>query len=215
LRSTSFQAGEVIAEVGRPRRWVVCPVSGLVSARAVLSDGRQLECALVGKNNAAGLTAALGGGVAQTHVVCLTPVTAWTVPMGAFQAALQADPVVARMAKRFSDAQVQYTLAVGVCNAMHSLNERAARWLCLARDLDGPEIRAPQEEVAHSFGVQRSALNPVLQRMQADRLVALGRARIEVRDPQALRRLACGCVSTLETAIRPELWDAQRDGGLS
>jgi len=205
LSPASYRAGDVLGEPGQRRDRVIFPTSGLISTRAVLESGHELEAGLIGRNNASGAPAAMGTGVALLRTVCLTDVHAWNIPMPRLQAAMRSALVIDVQVKRFSEAQIGYMLQVGICNAMHPLEQRLARWLTITADLlDGPEIQTPQEELAKGFGVQRSALNPLLQRLKAESLLDIGRGRLLIRDASRLRKRACECTPSLQRAMRVE-----------
>ena len=205
LSPAVYRAGDVLGEPGHRRDGVIFPVSGLISMRAVLESGHELEAGLVGRNNASGAPAAMGTGVALLRNVCLTDVHAWTIPLARLQAAMRSAPVIDAQVKQFSEAQIRYMIQVGICNAMHPLEQRLARWVTVAADLlDAPEIPTPQEELAKVFGVQRSALNPLLQRLKAEALLDVGRGRLLIRDASRLRKRACECTPSLQRAMRVE-----------
>ena len=205
LRSASYLPGEVLSEPGQTRERVIFPISGLISMRAVLESGHELEVGLIGRNNASGAPAAFGTGVALLRSVCLTHVHAWHIPLARLQMAMRSTSAIDAQVKRFGEAQILYMIQVGVCNAMHPLEQRFARWVSIAADLlDGPDIQAAQEELAKVFGVQRSALNLVLQRLKAESLLDLGRRRLLIRDPVRLQNRACECTRSLRRAMRVE-----------
>jgi CRP-like cAMP-binding protein len=115
---------------------------------------------------------------------------------------MQLLPSLERQLKLFCIAQMGYGVHVGVCNAMHSSEQRLARWLVNAADLlGGSEIRLPQEELASVLGLQRSAVNPALQKLKTESLIDIGRGRILVVDPERLRRRACECHPALRRAL--------------
>jgi CRP-like cAMP-binding protein len=193
LKQVSFKASTVVCEPGVKRDIVIFPVSGLISSRAVLASGHQLECGLIGRTNLSGAVAARGDGVGMTRVVCLTDVHGWAMPLSRLRAAMS-EPRIEAQVLRFAGAQILYTVNVGICNAMHGADQRLARWLSNAiMLLDSTEIRVAQEELAQSLGIQRSALNPILQRFKAEGLIDLGRGRLLVRDQQGLQQRSCGC----------------------
>ena len=205
LSLASYRAGDVLGEPGHRRDSVSFPVSGLISMRAVLGSGHELEAGLIGRNNAAGAPAAMGTGVALVRNGWLTDVHALNIPLARLQLAMRSVPVIDAQVKRFSEAQIFYMIHVGICNAMHPLEQRLNRWLAIAADLvDGSEIRAAQEELAKAFGVQRTALNPLLQRLRAESLVDLGRGRLLIRDASRLRRRGCECTQSLQGAMHVE-----------
>jgi len=109
---------------------------------------------------------------------------------------------VERELKVFSFAQMGYAVHGGVCNAMHNAEQRVSRWLTTAADLLGrAEIRLSQEELAHGLGLQRTALNPTLQRLKAEGLVEVARGRIDILASDQLKQRACECSQMLRRAL--------------
>src|SRR5207253_8820353 len=88
-----------------------------------------------------------------------------------------------------------------VCNAFHSIPERAARWLLHAQDRAGDRIELTQEAFAGLLGVQRTTVNAVVQTLQGESLITTGRGVIRVSDRAGLKRRACECYQRLQDHI--------------
>lgn len=181
---------------------VYFPTYGLISARAILASGHQIECSLIGRTSAVGVTATVGFHSALTRYVCLTDGHAWSIPLPKLLAAMRASELVERELKVFAFAQMGYAVLGGVCNAMHSAEQRVSRWLTTAADLLGrAEIRLSQEELASGLGLQRTALNPTLQRLKAEGLVEVARGRIGILEADQLKQRACECSHNLRRSL--------------
>lgn len=203
-----FRAGQILKDQWEEVDRVYFPTYGLVSARAILASGHQIECSLIGRTNAVGVVATIGFHSALTRYVCLTDGHAWSIPLPRLLAAMRASAAVERELKVFSFAQMGYAVHGGVCNAMHGAEQRVSRWLTTAADLLGqPEVRLSQEELASGLGLQRTALNPTLQRLKADGLVEVSRGRIVIREADQLRQRACECSHTLRRSLFLEVSD--------
>ena len=202
LSPAALKAGQVIYEPGERVERVYFPTSGLISARGLLESGHQMECVLVGRTNALGAVAALGFHSSLTRDVCLVESHAWTMSLADLQAAARSTPGIEQQLKRYSFGQMAYAVRAGVCNAMHTAEQRIARWLLIAADLlHESEVRLGQEELSNVLGLQRSAVNPSLQKLKAERLIDLSRGRIVIANPTALRRRACECHTPLSRVI--------------
>ena len=203
LSPVVLKAGQVIYEPGERVERVYFPTSGLISARGLLESGHQMECVLVGRTNALGAVAVMGFlQSALTRDVCRVDARVWTMSVSDLRAAPRSVPAIEQQLKRFCFGQMAYAVRAGVCNAMHTAEQRIARWLLIAAGLlHEAEIKLGQEELSNVLGLQRSAVNPTLQKLKAEQLIDLSRGRIVVANPQALRRRACECHLSLSQAI--------------
>jgi hypothetical protein len=96
---------------------------------------------------------------------------------------------------------MSYAIRNGACNARHPVEQRLCRWLLTCSDvLEEPEIRLPQDVFAKMLGVQRTSVNPILQRLRADGLIELGRSRLILTDRTGLSGRACECYETMSSA---------------
>src|SRR5205085_3957746 len=94
---------------------------------------------------------------------------------------------------RSSDYLLAEVMQAVVCNAFHSIPERAARWLLHAQDRAGDRIELTQEALADLLGVQRTTINAVVQQLASEGLIATGRGNVRVIDRVGLKRRACEC----------------------
>src|SRR4030095_1110462 len=100
---------------------------------------------------------------------------------------------------RFSDYLLAEVMQSVVCNAYHSILQRAARWLLHAQDRAGDRIELTQEAFAGLFGVQRTTVNAVVRELQGEGLISTGRGVVRVTDRAGLKRRSCECYADLES----------------
>lgn len=200
LFPVALSAGQVLNEPGDEIRQVYFLTSGLVSKCAVFASGHQIECALIGRTGATGALAAIGFGRSLTRDVAILDTHAWAIPVSRLQAACSRSDLIRRRLTEHCEAQMAYAVRAGACNALHSVEQRLSRWLLTCADLlGGRDIRLAQEAFASVLGVQRTSINPVLQRFQLDGLVTLARSRLSLVDVAGLRSRSCECYA----AVRP------------
>jgi CRP-like cAMP-binding protein len=118
--------------------------------------------------------------------------------MKVLEEAKNRSPFISNLFCRFSDYLLAQVMQSVVCNAFHSIPERAARWLLLAQDRAGDRIELTQEAFAGLLGVQRTTINAVVRELSDEHLIATGRGRIHVIDRAGLKRRACECYQRLE-----------------
>lgn len=88
-------------------------------------------------------------------------------------------------------AQVMQSVA---CNAVHSVEERCARWLLMCRDRsEGDRFLLTQEFLAEMLGVSRASVNLVARTLQGAGLIRYSRGGITILDREGLEDSACEC----------------------
>jgi CRP-like cAMP-binding protein len=86
-------------------------------------------------------------------------------------------------------AQAQQTAA---CNAMHTIEERLARWLLRARDLaQSDTLPFTQEFLAEMLGVRRTSVSTVAHTLQQAGFLKYARGRIHIANLEGLQESAC------------------------
>ena len=99
------------------------------------------------------------------------------------------------MVWRYAEIMLAEARQSVVCQAMHSVEGRCARWLLESRDRSGVGDRLPltQEYLAAMLGVQRTTVNPIAGALQRRGLIQYSRGRIDILDAEGLQRAACDC----------------------
>ena len=145
--------------------------STMVSMSVELSDGRSVEVASIGREGAVGGIISCGHAPAFSSAVVLVGGPALRVPIRVLEEAKRRSTFVANIFCRFSDYLLSQVMQSAVCNASHSIEQRAARWLLLAQDRAGDRIELTQA------GACRAAWCPADVGQRGDPVVAGGRAR--------------------------------------
>lgn len=172
--------------------------STMISMSVELSGGRSVEVASIGREGAVGGIISCGHAPAFSSAVVLVGGPALRVPIGVLEEAKRRSTFVANIFCRFSDYLLSQVMLSAVCNALHSIEQRAARWLLLAQDRAGDRIELTQEALAGLLGVQRTTVNAVIRSLQDEGLIASSRGAVRVVDRAGLKRRSCECYQALE-----------------
>lgn len=200
LRDAALRAGQVLAEPGEPIRNIFFLHHGAVSKLAVFEDGAEIECALVGRDGAVGFISTLGAPVAITRDICHVEAQASSIDAAVFRDIVRNSERIQFIVDRYCAHKMTQAMRNGACNARHSVEQRLSRWLLTCADvLEAREIRLSQDVFAKMLGVQRTSINPILQRLKSDQLIALGRARLTILDRANLMARACECYGAMRT----------------
>jgi hypothetical protein len=80
------------------------------------------------------------------------------------------------------------------CNATHSIEQRAAKWMLAALDRTGKqEVSLTQEQMGGLLGVGRSYVSRVMRRLREDAVLETRRGRILIARRPELEARSCSC----------------------
>lgn len=195
LTECHLSAGEAIYEPGEVVRHAYFPRDAALAVFLVLMEnGEVVETTMVGREGA------LGGIVSQGSVPCYA--RSCVMHEGSFYRIASADlervksesPEIRHLFARYADCMMAQIFQAVACNASHTIEQRAAKWLCAAMDRTGKdEITMTQEQLAAMMGIGRSYASRVVQRFKGDAIIQTRRGGLKVLDPAALRARACLC----------------------
>jgi DNA-binding transcriptional regulator YhcF (GntR family) len=96
---------------------------------------------------------------------------------------------------RYADCMLAQIFQSTACNAVHSIEQRTAKWILSAMErIDGSDaVPLTHEQLATLLGVGRSYASRVIQIFRAEEILETRRGSIVVRDRDALRTRACLC----------------------
>ena len=97
----------------------------------------------------------------------------------------------------YGQALVGFIMQSTACNAVHSVEQRLARWLLMARDrMGGDEFPLTQEFVAMMLGARRPTVTIVAGTLQKAGLITYRRGHLRILDGARLEALSCECYRT-------------------
>lgn len=194
-----LQLGEVVHARGAQVDATYFPSGpAMVSLALDLTGGRTIEVASIGHEGAVGGIVSCGRAPAFARAKVLVPGPALRVPMAALENAKMRSAHIRNLFCRYSDYLLAQVMQSVACNAFHSIDRRAARWLVTASDRGGERIELTQDAFAGLLGVQRTTVNAVVQLLQSEGLVGTRRGAIQILDRDGLKARACECRDAVE-----------------
>lgn len=181
---------------------------GLVSVSARVEEDRFVEAWLIGSEGMIGTPLVLNG-IDQSpphRRVVQVGGTAIRMSVREFLSVLPALPILKRVLLRYVDVVLLQTSQSGVCNSVHSLKQRLARWLLVASNaLDDDKLPLTHEVLGHLLGVRRASVTECLDVLEKDGLIHSSRGLVSVVNPQLLRQVSCICFDTIAREYRRQL----------
>ncbi|MGJ3265455.1 MAG: Crp/Fnr family transcriptional regulator [Salinarimonas sp.] len=186
---------EILYEPGDAVAYVYFPCGpSLASFLVPLADGRAVETVLIGREGAVGGIVSRGRLPAYARAIVQHPGRFLRLPVSALDAAKRVSPGIADLFARYADCLIAQVFQSVACNAAHTLEQRAAKWLLAAEERTGAaSIPMTQEQLAAMLGVGRSYLSRVVRTLRERGAIRVSRGRIEIVDRPQLASGACRC----------------------
>ena len=158
-------------------------------------DGRDVETILVGREGAVGGIVSEGYLPAYTRIMVKFGGPFVRLHVGKLDAAKTKSATLRNVFARYADCMLAQIFQSTACNAIHSIEQRTAKWIIAAMERTEGEDVVPltHEQLATMLGVGRSYASRVIQTFKAEGVLETRRGSILVRDREALRSRACLC----------------------
>ena len=199
LQPVRLPVSHVIFSPGHPLHTVYFLRAGACSISRSAGGGRAAEIASVGSEGVVGIEALFG----RERTLCRATVTiaddALAMPVSAFRREMRRHGKFAALVNAYAQHFVTSLIQSVACNALHSVEERCARWLLTMRDLaGGNDFEFTQESLARVLGVRRPTVTLTIGALRDKGLIDYGRGRMVIVDPAALKSSAsCECYGVL------------------
>ena len=167
----------------------------LVSYLVPNEDGRDVETILVGREGAVGGIVSQGYLPAYTRIMVKFGGPFARMNIGKLDAAKAKSPSLRNIFARYADCMLAQIFQSTACNAIHSIEQRTAKWIIAAMDrTDGDDVvPLTHEQLSTLLGVGRSYASRVIQTFKAEGVLETRRGSILIKNPDALRIRACLC----------------------
>lgn len=209
LRRISVEGeGHVVASAGALFDMVRFPVDAVFSIVATLENGDTIEVANVGREGFVEADAALQSGFARRESHCLLAGDVIAMRPEDFRAEMERSEAFGYLASQSVSARLFATEQFSLCNMKHTIPQRFARWLLMARERVGADdFRFTHDTLALILGVRRAGVTQAVRALYEAGAIVHERGKIKVRDSERLRKICCECyqmtTQTFRDALRP------------
>jgi CRP-like cAMP-binding protein len=186
---------DTLHKPGEPIRDVYFPGGGFCSMLTVLEDGNMVEIATVGREGVVGVSAILDGApVTSMAMVQAETDTCYRMKVDAFRREVERRGAFYELMAHFAQALFGFVAQSTACNAIHSVEQRLARWLLMAQDRMGSaEFPLTQEFVAMMLGASRPTVTVVAGTLQRAGLIKYRHGHVTIVDREQLEAASCEC----------------------
>lgn len=163
-------------------------------------DGNDVEAILVGREGAIGGVVSFGGLPAYCRIVVKFGGGFMRLPVSNLEEAKNKSPTLRYLFGRYADCLLTQVFQSTACNAIHSIEQRTAKWILSAMDRSGTDlVPLTHEQLASMLGVGRSYTSRVIQTFKAEGILETRRGSIMVRNRGALMSRSCLCNESVKS----------------
>jgi CRP-like cAMP-binding protein len=176
------------------------PESGAIGLFAGLMSGDTIQVALIDRHGMAGQPAPDGAPLMRFDGVAQLPGTAIRVRHSALPLVL-ADRSFQQMVRRSLYELLVSSMQLAVCNAVHRIEQRTARWLLALSDVAGNEFPLTHDNLSTMLGVRRPSVTLSALVLQHRGAIEYRHGRMRIRSRAALEQSACECYATTRALL--------------
>jgi CRP-like cAMP-binding protein len=211
LELVPLRLKDVLHKPGERVEHVYFPGGGFCSQLTLLEDGTMVEVATIGREGMVGMSAILDGSPEPSvTMVQAESDRCYRMSADAFRREMDRRGPFYTLLTHYAHALVGFIMQSTACNAVHSVEQRLARWLLLAQDRVGAnEFPLTQEFVAMMLGATRPTVTVVAGTLQRAGLITYHRGHITIVDRERLELASCECYRTA-TALLLSVTDGSR-----
>jgi CRP-like cAMP-binding protein len=183
-----------LSEPNEPIEYVYFLNSGLISTDALTQKGESVEVGVIGREGFSGLPALLDQ-PQMSHTVMMQGIgEGLRIRSTILRDQFVKGGILQRLVNAFTYLQLVQVSQSVLCNRMHEVDARLARWLLTSADrMESESLNLTQEFLAQMLGVQRSTVTVAAGDLQRAGLIGYSRGKIHIVDRANLTRTACEC----------------------
>jgi CRP-like cAMP-binding protein len=192
LQLVTYPAGHVIYRQDRPISYAYFPVAGALALTINMRDGAGCETTAVGNEGLVGLPLYYGLSFSPYTVVQQTEGRSFRLASPVFLDTIRRSAKLQKTMQRYCEYTLRFAHQTAACNTLHSIKQRACRWLLLVQDRAGTaEFALPQAILAEMLGVRRQSISEVATWLRSKGLIEYKRGHITIVNRKKLEAAAC------------------------
>jgi CRP-like cAMP-binding protein len=203
LHPVELKRGRTLYERNVPLSYGYFIERGAASLLVRVAGRGTLEIDLLGRSDFIGIPLVLSTG--QTPHRCVVQVSGSALRISAddLRQALREMPLLRDILLGYVQVRLSEIAQLAACNTCHTLHERLARCLLMARDRVGDcEIPLTHQALSRALGVRRASVTTAIGRMEEAGLLSRGRGRLLIANQNALEAEACECYRAIKSEYR-------------
>lgn len=201
LSLVKLRQGDVLFEKGQELDRVYFPHTLVASMLVVTANGDSVDVGTVGCEGLLDPFLLKPGQGSTTKQIVQVAGTATVVDRDNWLELVSSEPEVHAIVGAYCTAFMTQVLQSAACNALHTSEERFARWLLMMDDrAPGGEIALTHEVIGKMLGVRRPTVTLTAGMFQRSGFIASSRGRLQIASRAGLEAIACECYGIVKAA---------------
>lgn len=195
LRETSLSIGTILYDFDEPISDVYFPNSDtLGSLLSSTEHDTAIEIGVTGSEGLLGFSVLMGVETTPHQVLIQIPGTALKIKASAIRKEFKQGGRLHDSVLKFTHALFTQASQTALCNRLHSVEERLARWLLTVHDrVEADQFPLTHEFLARMLGANRATVSLTAATIQQAGYIRYTRGKLTVLDREGLEDTACDC----------------------
>ena len=199
LEKVDLQLGQVIYRPEETIEYVYFPNSAIVSVIATTISGQSAETGVIGSEGMTGIDVLLGSDSTLLENIVQLSNSALRMKTAAIRREFKRGEALQNSLLRFIRLLLLQISQTALCNRLHMVEERLARWLLLCRDRSvTDELKLTQEFLSIMLGTNRATVTMAAIELQNIGYIKYSRGLITILDRYGLEDFCCDCYQTVK-----------------
>jgi CRP-like cAMP-binding protein len=202
LELVRLKLHQVIYEAGETIQSGYFVNDGVISVLAVQPDGKSVEIGLVGNEGFTGLPLLVGYSSSPTRLITQGDGTAYRCDAETLRQMARQFPRLEQQLHRFGQRLAMQTAQIALCNRLHEVGERLARWILMTQDrILSDNLPLTQEFLGQMLGSRRASVTVAAGILQKAGLISYTRGSVKILNRQKLEDAACVCYGIVQRQL--------------
>lgn len=199
LEKIHLTLGQVLYEAEDRIDYLYFPDHSMISAIATTAKGESAEVGVIGREGIGGIDLLLGSETATNRHIIQLPDGAHRIKPAAALKEFKRFGAFHDLALGFIRLMMVQISQTALCNRLHSVEERLAKWLLLCHDrARGNKLPLTQEFLSIMLGANRPTVTVSAIVLQGAGFIKYARGMITVLDREGLEDFSCACYRNIK-----------------
>lgn len=201
LEPVELKLGELLFRPDEHIEYVYFPIDSMISVVANTVEGQSAEVAVVGCEGALGLAVILGAKSMPYASMVQREGRGLRIPAKSLLTEFERQSSLHRALLDFVQKYIVQISQTALCNRLHSIEQRLARWLLMCHDRAmSDKLSLTQEFLSIMLGANRTTVTMTAIELQKQGLISYTRGKILVTDRARLEQFTCSCYAVIKKA---------------